>query len=426
MTKKSLHVPQSLFIIAFFGLISFGAISMNNENIFNRMNLVSSTMIGAALLLILTKSSRFSVIERYAIFSIPFFICRVEGNWFKPAVWLMHSLLTTTVLLLFTALSYVGIDLIFRKVFIGLNLTPGILMTAAVCCTTLVLLGYRSPKKVKPSKKLKICKLIHCLKLLSKPLNFEAHGKIINIIKSYDLGMNSHKQHIMNLTVNDAYEVVSLILDDASQTKTLDIISKWIIQCQTEGGFGLWPTSSPRLFSTYQAISILQDVNLLDKCNADLHISWIKTLQQPDGTFKSPWSEREAWQGTSYAVESLNTLGASLDPVKANLCKNWCNNILIDKGLESDRLDIVYYCFTALTALEKVDENISKLISDWLSSKIEELLLTNVSLDYKNVHFAIMIYDILDEHPNISSGSIKLLTERIQTALSAELADIRI
>ena len=59
-------------------------------------------------------------------------------------------------------------------------------------------------------------------------------------------------------------------------------------------------------------------------------------------------------------------------------------------------------------------------------SKIEELLLTNISLDYENIHFTIMTYDLFDGHLNVSSESVNLLTERIQMALNAELADIRI
>jgi hypothetical protein len=169
-----------------------------------------------------------------------------------------------------------------------------------------------------------------------------------------------------------------------------------------------------------------QDVGLLDKCNADQHISWIKTLQQPDGSFKGPWSERDPWQDTFYAVKSLNMLGGTLDSDNTQLCQNWCQRILIQEGIEKSRPDIIYFCFAAVTALGKVDEDISKLVSDWLSFKIEELLLTNISLDYENVHFTIMAYSLFDGHLNISSESISLLTDRIQMALNAELANIRI
>jgi hypothetical protein len=59
-------------------------------------------------------------------------------------------------------------------------------------------------------------------------------------------------------------------------------------------------------------------------------------------------------------------------------------------------------------------------------SKIDGLLLTNVALDYENVHFAAMIYRLL----NVRAATIpekdqmNLLIQRIQTALDAELTDI--
>ena len=415
----------SLLIIAIFSLIAIGIMLISNDIMFYGSNVIFSTIVGGAFVSLAGRGSRFSETEQYIILRAPFLVYRLEGKWFKTLVYAMWSLYDTTLLLIFAPLIYFMTDFIFGNIHF-LDSTLGIFIAIGASCTVMIIVQRYDMGKISIWKKTKAHKLYHCLELLSKPLDSQIHKKINKVAASYDLRIKDSKTPILNLTTNDAYEVVSLIVDDTSQSETLDHVSKWVIQCQTEAGFGLWPTSSPRLYSTYQAISILRDVDLLDKCNANLHTSWISTLQQPDGSFEGPWNGREAWQDTFYAVKSLSMLETALDLDKATLCKNWCSSILVNEGLKMNRPDIIYYCFAALTALAKVDKDISKLVADWLSSKIEELLLTNVSLDYENIHFTIMTYNLFDGHLNISSESVNLLTERIQTALTAELTDIRI
>ena len=147
-------------------------------------------------------------------------------------------------------------------------------------------------------------------------------------------------------------------------------------------------------------------------------------LQQPDGCFKGPWSKREAWEDTFYAAESLNMPGSSLDPEKSHLCRTWCRDILFEKGIKENRPDVIYYCFGALTALSAVDDDISQLVSGWFFSATEELLLTNISLNYENVHFSAMLYHLLNTAGKTPSAQLNLLTERINIALASELASI--
>lgn len=415
-----------LFIIAIFSLIAVGIMLISNNLYFYGSNVIFSTVAGGAFVSLTYKGTRFYKAEQSIVLCVPFLIYRLEGKWFKTLVHVIHSFYSTILIFIYAPAIYFITGFVLSGFFIFLDSVMGVFITLGACCTVIIMLELYANRKISGGKKTKVLKLYHCLTLLSKQLDFQLRKKINKIVSSYDLGMKGIKNRTLNLTMHNAYEVASLILNDTSQSKTLNHVSKWVLKCQTEAGFGLWPKSSPRLYSTYQAISILQDVDLLDKCNADLHISWIKTLQQPDGFFKGPWSKRESWQDTYYAVKSLSLLGTSLDPDKAHLCQNWCQQILIEEGLEKNRADVIYYCHAALTALGKIDEDISKLVSVWLSSKIEELLLTNISLDYENVHFTLMTYDLFDENLNISPESINLLTDRIHTALTAELADIRI
>lgn len=432
--QQSSHIAElrkgiwafGLFIIAIFGLISLGGILINNDMTFYGINVVFSTVAGGAFVSLTIGGSRFSETEEYIILCAPFLVYRLEGKWFKTLVWAIHSFYITALLLVFASLIYLATHFIFGKILYNLDSTLGIFIAGGTCCTVMVILERHGMGRVSERKRSKIHNLHHCLKLLSIPIDSQACKKINKVAASYDLGTEGTRNRILNLTIQDAYEIVSLVLDDTSQARILDHISKWTLRCQEQGGFGLWPTSAPRLYSTYQAISILRDVNLLDKCDPDTHILWIKTLQQPDGSFKGPWSERDAWEDTFFAAESLNMLRSSLTPEKTNLCRTWCRDILVNKGIEKNRPDIIYYCFDALTALGTVDDCLLQLVSDWFSSAVEELLLTNISLNYENVHFSLMVYDLLTTTDTIPSPQLNLLSDRIYTALKSELADIRI
>jgi len=432
--QQSSHIAElrkgilafGLFMIVVFGLISVGGILINNEMTFYGINVVFSTIGGGAFVSLAVRGSRFSETEQYIITCAPFLVYRLEGKWFKTLVWAIHSFYITALLLVFASLIYFATYFVFGKILYNLDSTLGIFIAGGACCTAIVMLERYGISRISERKRSKIHNLHHCLKMLSIPVDSQARKKINKVAASYDLGTEGTRNRALNLTMHDAYEVVSLILDDPNQNGKIDHISKWVLNCQQSAGFGLWPTSSPRLYSTYQAISILREFNLLDKCDPDLHISWIKTLQQTDGSFKGPWSKRAAWEDTFYAVKSLDILGSSLDPEKAHLCRTWCSEILSEKGVKENRPDIIYPSFGALTALGTVDDCLLQLVSDWFSSAVEELLLTNISLNYENVHFSVMVYDLLNTNSKIPFQQLTLLTERICTALEAELADIHI
>ena len=417
---------MALFIAAIAAFLLLGIFLIYYEAGFAGVNLLFSAIAGCALTVISMKETRISETEQCLIFYAPFRNYRVEGKWFKPAVWIVSSLYNTVLLFLYTLLIYSSIYLAFSNIFRNLDSAWGILLLICICCVILIVLGYREKGRIWASKSHKIYSFCNCLKLLSEPIDSRCRKKVNKIAANYDLDTNNTKNRILNLAISDVYELVDLILEDTTQSKMLNYALAWVLRCQKQGGFGLWPGSSPRLYSTYQGISILQNVDLLSKCNTNQHISWIKALQQPDGSFKGPWSKRPAWEDTFYAVKALSMLGSSLDPGDTYLCRSWCSNIFVKKGIEKNKLDVIYYCFGSLDALGTIDEGILELVSGWLSSKMEELLLANISLDYENVHFTVMTYHLLDKHIKILEKPLNLLTERIKTALEAELADIRI
>lgn len=414
------------FTIIVFGFVIMGMGLMNNFLVFQGTNLIFSTFIGVVIFLLAIGYSRFSEKDKYFILCFFRFIFLIEGKNLKWIGRIFDIAGCPSLLIGFGLPVYLAIDLIFAETLKNISVRSGLLFLIISSCAILVIIRTRDIRRVRESKRTKVYRLSHCLQLLSKPPGTQLREKMNRIIATYAFTNCSRLRKKCNLTVNDAYEYMRLISNDKSQENLISQPLSWILQCQQSGGFGLWPGSSPRLSSTYQAISTLNEKKALKKCDTQKHISWVQKFQQPDGSFKGPWSKRDAWEDTFFTIRSLFLLGSSLPPDKAKHCENWTRSTLIKEGIEGNRADVIYYCLSILDALNKLDNETINVILNWLPSKIEELLLANIALNYESVHYTIMIYKMLCSHRErlIDNESITLLTERIYAALKAELADI--
>lgn len=421
--KKGLQA-FGLFAAAALGLVIFGCVLVDKEMIFAGSNIIFSTVIAGAMVSIAIRGSIFSTNDLYIIFCIFSRIYKHEGKLSRAFIYAAHSVHITALLFIFTSIIYLIIDFTV-KYFTPNPDSLWIFFTFLITSVFAMLALERNGlKRVSENKRLKTSMLYHCLQLLGSRFEIDNNEKIARVIDSYDLRINNSVSRPINLTIQNANEVYTIISESPVYNKTIDNILNWVLQCQDKQGFGIWPGSSPRLYSTYLAVSMLNDADMLDKCKNIAHISWINSLYQPHGTFKSPYSNRKPWQDTFYATQSIKLLGGRLDNEKALICRKWCENTL-KQGIKQDRLDLIYYCFAALKALEEVEEGILALVSDKISSKFQQLLLTNVSLDYENVHLAIMIYRMLEGNIKIPHQTLDIITDRVQTALKAELDNIK-
>jgi len=412
------------FAAVVFAFIIMACILIEKNFVFQGINVALSTIAGGSLVSISVKNSLFSESEHYIIFQTPFFGFRMEGKKYRSYAFIFNSLCTTTLLLIYTFFICLLNHFLFSWLFEDFDSTLGIFVACTLCCTIMVLLEWYGSKKGGLRKRLKIYKLYMCLKSLSKQQPAEYLEKITHIAASAGLKDRQFFNRPLNLTTGDIYELYHLTKETSPELSQRAI--EWVLRCQQGGGFSLWPQSDPRLVSTYQAISILRASDRLDAVHFSEHISWIKSLQQPDGSSKDPWSKRDTWEDTFFAVQSLNILQTSLEPDDAKRCDQWARGIL-RKGIEKDNPNRVYHSIGILKALGQLDDHTRDTTSDWLCGKVEKLLLTNIGLNYENVHFVVMTYDILSRETSLSSMTpqIKLLANRIQTALEAELADIR-
>ena len=430
-TSRVKEIPKSIwsfvpFIAVTFGFLMFGLSRMSSGRVFDGGNMIFSVIIGCVSVLVVVGKSRFSETEHYFILHVFRCVFRFEGPRFKLAARLMDLVGCVIILAVFGLLSYVSIRFLLKGILRNVDSTLCSIGLMVVSSAILVLVGRNDAGFLRGFKRDKIYVLYDSLVHLGKSPEIGFREKFRKVAESYELHRKNIRPRFLNLTVDNVTEFVALISDDPTQNDTRAQAVQWILACQQDGGFGLWPGSTARLKSTYQALSILQDLKALDQCKQDSHIQWIKERRQPDGSFKGPWSKRPAWENTFFAVKSLDILEFSLDLPNTQTCQDWCRHILIDEGIEKTQYGAVYHCLGALTCLGKVDFNTSELVSNWLLSKTDELLLTNVSLDYENVHFAVMTYHLLNVRAatTLKEDQMNLLSQRIHIALEAELTDI--
>jgi len=182
------------------------------------------------------------------------------------------------------------------------------------------------------------------------------------------------------MTTQKMFELTMLALrSEELKPKALKQATSWIWVCETKRGFGTWPGSTARLCSTYQCLKLLEYAEVLPIHSAHQHIAWIKDLYQSSGFLRGPWSKRHTWEDTFYAIASLNLLGSRFEDRSYQDCLKWAHQILKFEGIQKDRLDAFLYSLEIIDILDILDTQEAELANKWLSSKIDGLLLTNIS-----------------------------------------------
>jgi hypothetical protein len=173
---------------------------------------------------------------------------------------------------------------------------------------------------------------------------------------------------------------------------------------------------------------MLQETGGIRPSDPSHHVAWIRSLQVQDGSFRGPWSYRSRWEDTFFAAASLNLLGSGLEEQARARCLAWLKETLGREGIKRGQLDAFHHCLAAADALHGLDEEIVRTANAWLSAELDRLLLTNVGHNAENVRHAVCAYHILKQR-GISPTSVEriaLLADRVNDALEAELAALRI
>jgi len=133
-------------------------------------------------------------------------------------------------------------------------------------------------------------------------------------------------------------------------------------ECE-EGGFGVWEGSSPRLCSTFWALSVLNMCCAVSKVDREKHVKWIATCLQPSYLYRSRWTKRDTLEETFFALNSLSFLRA-IDGLDGDRCSG---AIIQDWRLGRRDERRTYWCVRALEALGRLESPVREEVRDaWL------------------------------------------------------------
>ena len=382
-------------IIAVLGIFAVGLTIFVSGEVLIGVGIVLGVVVGLFVYVLVAGKSNISGSDQYAIFIFGPLIYRCDGMDFRLLAPVMGSGSFVLICCVPASVLLLSVYFLRNKVLPTKDDFVTLVILGIVGCAVLLVLGWRLSKRLNKAKCHKIYALYDCLVLLERAIRPPESKIVERIVAEFDIGSKATRSCRKDiLTTDTVYELAVLVSKDNSHC-ALDWPLRWVTACQTDNGFGLWPGSTARLCSTYQGLSIFQKYDVLASFRSDECVSWIRSLQQPNGTFKGPWSKRPAWEDTFFAVVSLDMLGASLDDKQRERTLAWARETLINDGIEKDRPDVIYYCLAVIDILGNTDTQVIKRVDSWLSEEIDKLLLTNISHTCDAIHFALKTRQIL-------------------------------
>jgi len=417
-------------VIAIFCYFAWGLVLMSNGRTLAGGSLVFGLLIGLAAFLAVSKESVVCGIDQYTVIVSPRPIVALEGRRYRRWAPLVGSLHMIGTCLGPTAVVSAAIYKVGNRVlgYIEDPTAEIILLLLLLGCSILLFFDRRWPRRMRQTCRQKICALVGCQILLQEALSVESRGVID---KALEILRPQHNKwgDFGVMTTQKMFELTMLApLSVRAGHWIGERTHQWALACETDMGFGVWPGSGPRLSATYQCLQILQDTGGIQLSDPNQHVTWIRSLQTRDGSFRGPWSYRSRAEDTFFATMSLNLLGYSLEEPEREHCLTWLKETLVGTGIERGQLDASHHCLAAIEALHGLDEEILKAVGPGLSAELDRLLLTNVGHNAENIRHAVCAYHILGQrgfslaHPE----RITLLADRINDALEAELAALRI
>lgn len=415
-------------LLAIFGYLTYGFILVSEGRVPTGGSILSCLLVGLAAFCTVYKDSRVSGTDQYLVIAPPPVSFALEGRKYRrwsPLIGSLHLIGTG----LGPAAVVSGIIFEVGDDALG-QVDPliAILAVLVVGCSAVMFLDWQWPRQMREVCRHKTCALVEAQVILHNDLSAESGRIISRILESWRVQYNQHTGFVA-MTTQKIFELIMLASHAKHSRHPLwEGARKWAFACETATGFGVWPGSGPRLSSTYQCLQILRETGGIDLSDSSRHVAWIRSLQTPDGAFRGPWSYRSTWEDTFFATAALGFLESGLDAQARARCLAWLKRTLISEGIKKEQLSAFHYCLAATDALHGLDENIAGITIAWLSVELDRLLLTNVGHSGEDIRHAVCAYHLLEErgfsleHPE----RIALLGDRINDALEAELAALRI
>ncbi len=417
-------------IVAIFCYFACGLVLMSGGQTLAGGSLVFGLLIGLAIFMATSKESGVSGRDQYMVIASPQVLIALEGRAYRrwsPLAGSLHMI----------GMCLVPATVVSAVIYKVANRTLGhiedpttavILLLLLLGCSIFLFLDRRWPRRMHQVCRQKICALVEAQILVENGLSAKSSRSLDRVMEILHVQYDRRRSFGVTIT-HKVFELAVLVsYSERSGHWIRQHARQWALDCETSAGFGVWPSSGPRLSSTYQCLQVLQKTGGIQLSDPNHHVAWIRGLQTSDGSFRGPWSHRPRWEDTFHAVAALNMLGSVLDSAAKDRCLEWVGRTLTREGMDKGQLDAFHHCLAAADALQGMDEDLLRTASRWLSLELDRLLLTHVAHNAENIHHAVCAYHVLRErgasvsHPE----QIALLAERINDALEAELAALRI
>jgi prenyltransferase beta subunit len=191
--------------------------------------------------------------------------------------------------------------------------------------------------------------------------------------------------------------------------------AEWILNLENvEGGFAPITGLNSRLSNTYEALSILNEFDMLKKVKIETHVKWIRELQKEKGFFNDPISRYPEIEQTFYALQSLNLLG-QLDAIEKKKCTDW-----VKKIWKIGRRDYgsVYHSLKCLELLGELNESMKKeMIDEWISPYTPVLKNLSIDRNLTSFFYYFRIAEIVIGNREEIKGLIPGIEEKVYNSL---------
>jgi len=223
---------------------------------------------------------------------------------------------------------------------------------------------------------------------------------------------NSNKISIKNNYNGKEFDITLFLLRLSKYDGTQEVVEKERIyseiieRCNASGGFAIKKNGAPRLETTWYALSIINELEMVSRLNYENIISWINSCQdEKKGCFKSQLYGYYRISETFYAIKSMELIGGKVH--NPDLCELW----LYERWKQDPTIENTFYFISCLDSLKTPNKKYeSSIIDKCLQPNESKYRLwrydKNVEIIYRYLYIAKYIYgEESEKYKHLTSNS---------------------
>ncbi len=415
-------------VVAVFACVAIAIALMDSGKTVLGFNVIFSVLLGLLASGFLSGRTTISRTQQYIISCIGPWTFYCEGGRFKrwgplffSGIWALECFIPAFIFFIINSV-------LLRYITWNLDITIYLCAILILCCAALCIGGRRNSRVSR--RKHQVYALYHSLRLLETNILPGTRETIERLLSTYNPVDTRWKRWNRRLLRVEVFFELSQLVQEQTQIAWQGDMIQFVCACENKGGFGLWPSCSSRLCSTYQSLYLFEKFGIVPIYNVDYHASWIGSMQCKEGMFQSQWSKRPPYQDTFFAIKSLQLLNRPLIGDKKVACLAWAKKTLLNEGLKNEHCDMIYYCLAVIDALDGADMGIIDTLDKWSSKKLQKLAFSNpvnssdAILSVLRVYSICLKYHGFEKTPH-SMEAKSILAQKLEKAIVAELSGLR-